>query len=114
MDKFERGKRIETGAYDDVWIHGDDGVELIPLTAQERKATYEHMIKIMRDHDWYSFPFTEEECKKIIDNYHSDDEAFPIEYMLLYSQISSLCNEIDRRDIEAIMSTPVFEGDEIK
>lgn len=78
MDKFERGKRIETGVYDDVWIHGDDGVELIPLTAQERKATYDRMIKIMRDHDWYSFPFTEEECKEIIDNYHSDDEAFQL------------------------------------
>ena len=72
------------------------------------------MIKIMRDDDWDSFPLAEEGCKEIIDHYHSDDEAFPVEYMLLYSQISSLCNEIDRRDIEAIMSTPVFEGDEIK
>lgn len=114
MDKFERGKRIETGTYDDVWIHGDDGVELIPLTPQERKATYERMIEIMHDHNWYSFPFTEEECKEIIDNYHSEDEVFPIEYMLFYSQVTSLYNEIDRRDIEAIMSTPVFEGDEIK
>lgn len=28
-DKPERGKRAEMGMYDDAWIYGDDGIEMI-------------------------------------------------------------------------------------
>ena len=40
-----KGKRAELGVYDDVWIHGDDGVEFIvpsPKTLHDKTTTERH------------------------------------------------------------------------
>ena len=49
MDKFERGQRVKMGVYDDAWIRGDDGFEMImpPPSCFHDKFTAEIHSKIM-------------------------------------------------------------------